>query len=374
MIIKTINNESLGIVNGTIQFPNGYCFVFNPNYIFVELGTNIPYVQVEIIDGTTSYSIACNLFKGGGRCYISKLMELVFQYDHLTKRSAEITMNVCALSGEKIVLASCTTIAIWGSMKVGDTFGCGKMEEITSSNHARFVREVRHYTGFPFKVSMFSPSADKPLKKKMGYQSEITEQETTKAGIFDIDLTSDNSIAETQYKIEVESETIKSTFTNVFDKTFTGSIYRYVDEIVKVRPHRDKEGYYLRWIDEYGFLEYWLFKKSTLINKNKLDSTSIETDVAVDGVYYPNHERTIHVENGRTFKCGAVNLTSGEYDTVATVLSSPHIDLFVGYSLEKEEIWLPINVVAGSYKKDETKELQDFELQITLPDTSSQTL
>lgn len=374
MITKTIDNESLGIANGTIQFPNGYCFVFNPNYIFIELGTNIPYIQVEIADDTGSHSIACNLFKGGGRCYISKLMELVFQNDHLAKRSAEITINVYAFGNERILLASSTIIAIWGSMKVGNTFGCGNMEEITPSNHARFVREVRHYIGYPFKVSLFSPSADKPLKKKVGYESEVTELETTEVGIFDIDLTNRKSIANTIYKIEIESETIKSTFSNVFDKTFTGSVYRYVDEIVKVSSNYDKEGYYLRWIDEYGFLEYWLFKKSTLTNKNKLDSTSIETDVAIDGVYYPNHERAIHVDNGRTIKCGAINLTLGEYDTVATVLSSPHIDLFVGYSLDKEEIWLPINVVAGSYKKDETKELQDFELQITLPDTSSQTL
>ena len=374
MITKTIDNESLGIANGTIQFPSGYCFVFNPNYTFIELGTNIPYVQVEIADDTGFYSIACNLFKGGGRCYISKLMELVFQNDHFTKRSAEITINVYAFSNERILLASSTIIAIWGSMKVGNTFGCGNMEEITSSNHARFVREVRHYIGYPFKVSLFSPSADKPLKKKVGYESEVTELETTEVGIFDIDLTNRKSIANTIYKIEIESETIKSTFSNVFDKTFTGSVYRYVDEIVKVSSNYDKEGYYLRWIDEYGFLEYWLFKKSTLTNKNKLDSTSIETDVAIDGVYYPNHERAIHVDNERTIKCGAINLTLGEYDTVATVLSSPHIDLFVGYSLDKEEIWLPINVVAGSYKKDETRELQDFELQITLPDTSSQTL
>lgn len=373
MITKTINNESLGIENGTIQFPNGYCFVYNPNYIFIELGASVSYVLVEITDGSASYQITCNLFKGGGRCYISKLMELVFQNDHLTRRSAEITINVCVLGDEKVVVATSTTVAIWGSMKIGNTFGCGKMEEVTPSSHARFVREVRRYKDYPFKVSMFSPSSDTVLKKKTGSSEEV-DSGTTKVGIFDIDLSSSDMSKEILYKVEIESGTIKSTFTNVFDKTFTGSIYKYVDEIVKVRPFDDREGYYIRWIDEYGFLEYWLFKKSTLTNKNKLDSTSIETDVSIDGVYYPNHERAIHVENGITIKCGAVNLTQGEYDTASTILSSPHIDMFMGYSLEKMEIWLPINVVAGSHKKDETKELQDLELQITLPDTSSQTL
>lgn len=136
----------------------------------------------------------------------------------------------------------------------------------------------------------------------------------------------------------------------------------------------DKEGYYLRWIDQYGFLEYWLFKKSTLTNKNKLGNTTIEEDKPIDGIFYPNHERTTHIDNTRTIKCGATNLTKGQYKTVESIVASPHIDLFKGYSMDKKEIWIPVNVTAGSYKKNEQKVLQDFELQITLPDTASQSL
>lgn len=377
MITKTINNSILGIVNGTIQFPNDYCFTFNPNYVFLELGTDITSVVVEVSDGNSTYHVECSLYKGSGRCYISKLLELLFDKDYLSKRSSSVTIRVYCDDEDKTEIERSSTIAIWGSMKVGDTFGGGTMltNLYNASNHAKFMREVVWFKNFPFKVSMFSPSASKSLTLKEDRGTEKVIQETTNAGIFEVVLTGTTTTKkELLYKIELEAETVKSSFTNVFDKTFTGAQYKFLDELLKVVVSDDKEGYYIRWIDQYGFLEYWLFKKSTLTNKNKLGDTSIEDDKPIDGIYFQNHERTTHIENSTTIKCGAVNLTRGQYKTVQTILSSPHVDLFKGYSMDREEVWIPINVVAGSYKKDETKELQDFELQITLPDTASQSL
>lgn len=376
MITKTINNSDIGITNGTIQFPNAYCFVFNPNYVFFELGTETSYVSVEITDGLSTYSVSCSLFKGSGRCYISRLMELLFVNEYLETRSASVTINIKS-SNEGALISSSTTIAIWGSMKVGDTFGGGTMLNnlYSADNHAKFMREVVWFKKFPFKVSMFSPSASKSLTLKEDKGTEKVVQETTKAGIFEVVLTGTKTTKkELLYKIELEAEIVKSSFTNVFDKTFTGAQYKYLDELLRVIVSDDKEGYYLRWIDQYGFLEYWLFKKSTLTNKNKLGNTTIEEDKPIDGIFYPNHERTTHIDNTRTIKCGATNLTKGQYKTVESIVASPHIDLFKGYSMDKKEIWIPVNVTAGSYKKNEQKVLQDFELQITLPDTASQSL
>jgi hypothetical protein len=375
MITKTINNSEIGITNGTIQFPNAYCFVFNPNYIFLELGTEMSSVSVEITDDLSTYSVSCILFKGSGRCYISRLLELLFVDEYLEKRSASVTINIKS-GNEGVLVSSSTTIAIWGSMKVGDTFGGGIMlgSLYSAEDHARFMREVIWFKNFPFKVSMFSPSASKSLTLKEDRGIEKTIQETTKAGIFEVTLTGSTTKKELLYKIELEAETVKSSFTNVFDKTFTGAQYRYLDELLKVIVSNDIEGYYLRWIDQYGFLEYWLFKKSSLTNKNKPGNTTIEDDKPIDGIYYPNHERTTHIDNTVTIKCGATNLTKGQYKTVESIVVSPHIDLFKGYSMDGREIWIPVNVVSGSYKKNEQKVLQDFELQILLPDTASQSL
>lgn len=167
MITKTINNSEIGITNGTIQFPNAYCFVFNPNYIFLELGTEMSSVSVEITDGLSTYSVSCILFKGSGRCYISRLLELLFVDEYLEKRSASVTINIKS-GNEGVLVSSSTTIAIWGSMKVGDTFGGGIMlgSLYSAEDHARFMREVIWFKNFPFKVSMFSPSASKSLTLK----------------------------------------------------------------------------------------------------------------------------------------------------------------------------------------------------------------
>jgi len=68
MITKTINNEDLGIANGTIQYPNAYSFTFNPNYIFLELGTDVSSARITVSITGASYSIICSLYKGSGRC------------------------------------------------------------------------------------------------------------------------------------------------------------------------------------------------------------------------------------------------------------------------------------------------------------------
>lgn len=377
MITTTINNATLGIKYGTISFPNAYCFTFNPNYIFLELGS-LSLVKVEVTDGSSSYSVECALYRGSGRCYVSRFMEMFFEKEYLEKRSAKLTFNVYAADNiDWTLIASSDTIAIWGSMKVGDTFGGGSMMTnlYDASNHAKFVREVIWFKAFPFKVSMFSPASSKSLTLKEDGGIEKTILSTTVAGIFEITLTNTATIKkELLYKIELEAETIKSSFTNVFDKTFTGGQYRYLDELLKVTVSDDQDGYYIRWIDQYGFLEYWLFRKSTLTDKNKLGDTRIDIDKPIDGIYYSNHERITHIENSETIKCGAINLNRGQYKVVSTILASPHIDLFMGYSMDRNEVWIPINVAAGSYKKDENKELQDFELQFTMPDTASQTL
>lgn len=373
MITKTINNSDYGITNGTIMFPNAYCFVYNPNYVFLELGS-LTSVIVEVTDGELTFSVTCSLYNGGGKCYVSRLMELLFGDTYIDKRSKEVTINIYGNDSAKGLISSSSTVAMWGSMKIGDTFGGGTML-VSPTNHAKFIREVKWFKAFPFKVSLFSPSSSKSLTLKEDGGTETIVLSSTTAGIFEITLSGTSTTKrELEYKIELESETVKSTFTNVFDKTFTGNQYKYFDEMLKVRVSDLHEGYYLRWIDQFGFLEYWLFQKSTLTNKNKLGDTSVETDLAVGGIYYPNHERTTHIENGVTVKCGAINLTKGEYKTVSSIVSSPHIDLFKGYDMEMTEIWEPVNVVAGSYKSDEKQELQDFELQFTMPDTSSQTL
>lgn len=200
MITKTINNSDIGITNGTIQFPNAYCFVFNPNYVFFELGTETSSVSVEITDGLSTYSVSCSLFKGSGRCYISRLMELLFVNEYLETRSASVTINIKS-SNEGALISSSTTIAIWGSMKVGDTFGGGTMLNnlYSADNHAKFMREVVWFKKFPFKVSMFSPSASKSLTLKEDKGTEKVVQETTKAGIFEVVLTGTKTTKKNSY-------------------------------------------------------------------------------------------------------------------------------------------------------------------------------
>lgn len=370
---RTINDSANGITDGTITYPNEYCFAYNPNYVEIDLGADKTTARVEVATSNESYSVECALFRGYTKCYISKMLQLLFSDTYLSTRSVEVTINVYWVDE---LIDSITTIAIWGSMKMGDTFGAGTMlESATEDNHAKFRRELVWYKQFPFKVSLFCLSTSQSIMVSRDGGTAVDSGITPKKGIFEITIpTTDTAKREIVYSIPLLAETVKSTFTAIFDKTFTGTLYQYLDEEVVIHISEDKAGYYIRWIDQYGFLEYWLFSRNTLTEKNKLGDTEIELDDDIEGIYYPNITRNTHVTNTNTVKCAAVNLTEGQLAIVKTIIKSPHIDIFMGYNMENKEIWLPCNIVAGSYKISETDILQDFEIQFTLPDTAAQTL
>jgi hypothetical protein len=374
MITKTINNKTLGIMNGTIQFPNEYCFAFNPNYIEVDLEQGIPYIDIEVT-GSKAIDIRCSLYKGKGKCYISRLMQLMFDEDLLTTRIQNITINVSYYGN---LIASEDFTVIWGCIRLGDPFGLGeiitkfkKTEYLNGMKHIKFLREVKWFKKFPFSVSFFAPSSSDVLTQKVDGKSAQNVSRDAYA-IFEITPTQD-ALHSILYNINVDKELLESTFTAIFDETFSKT-YKFVDESVNVTVSNETEGYYIRWIDQFGFIQYWLFRKGDITHKNKLGSNTKQIDKSLNGIYYGNIERVTSIENTETIKCAAVNLNENMVRTVETIIKSPYIDLFLGYNQQNEEVWLPINIVAGSHKVTPNKILQNYEIQFTMPDTATQTL
>lgn len=359
--------------SGSITFPNEYMFAFNPNYIDFNLDSSIPYVDVTV-HGRTNLTIQCSLYKGKGKCYISRLLQLQFADNYLERRAIDVSIQV-GYNDDKI--ADEDFVAIWGCIRLGDPFGLG--ETITKfptpfaegMKHVRFLREVTWFKKFPFSVSFFAPSSSSILTSTID-GTRTTNVERDMKTIFEV-IPPSEAVKSIFYNINVDKEVLESTFPTIFDETFSKT-YKFVDESVKVTISNETEGYYIRWIDQFGFIQYWLFKKGDITHKNKLGGNAKPVQKELNGIYYGNIERVTSIENTETHKCAAINLNENMVRTVETIIKSPYVDLFLGYNQNNEEVWLPINVVAGSYKVSPKKVLQDYEIQFTMPDTVSQTL
>ncbi len=169
-----------------------------------------------------------------------------------------------------------------------------------------------------------------------------------------------------------QTEVKSSTFDESFDYTFW--MANEMSTITILEIDNSTTGHYLRWIDRFGMFQYFLFVKGKQSLKNKLGSNTVVEDYTVGGMYFANHERTTHIEGTRTYKGCAVSLREEIYDYVASIITSPIIDLYVGKTRFGDEMWVPVNIVASDHSFDPQSILHDLEISFTLPPVNAQTL
>ena len=173
------------------------------------------------------------------------------------------------------------------------------------------------------------------------------------------------------YKIKGEGKGF-SLFDSTFDYTFFSSGESSV--IVNLRINNEKDGYYIRWIDRFGFIQYYLFAKGKTTIKTKSSDIQLPVEKLSNGIYFANCNRTSSIETTKTVKCCAVNLPTSIAEYVESIVSSPVTDLYLGKTKEGQELWVPIQIVDGSYNIEPNKVLRDFEISFTYPDVNTQML
>lgn len=162
-----------------------------------------------------------------------------------------------------------------------------------------------------------------------------------------------------------------SVFSKIFDSTFFKPSELTV--ITHLIINNNEGGYYLRWIDQNGCFQYYLFSKGKATTKNKLSSEVKEIVSSIGGNYF-GYNRATNITSTITCKCCATCLKEKIYDYVATIIASPIIDLYMGKTKNGEEIWLPVNIVAANHDFNNDEILHDLEISFTKPSIESQSL
>lgn len=180
-----------------------------------------------------------------------------------------------------------------------------------------------------------------------------------------------NHKATIKYKVN-EDDNVFSTFDSTFDYTFfkTGENVA----LINLEVCNDTAGYYLRWIDRQGNLQYYLFKKGQISYKNKPGKETILENGSINGMYFVNHSRIRETEGTITKKCCAVHLRTDIFDYVVTIINAPIVDCYLGKDKNGDDIWLPINVQSSTITYDPHKQLNDLEFSFNVPNVASQTL
>ena len=212
------------------------------------------------------------------------------------------------------------------------------------------------------------------------WNNDTKELETTLAGnagtngIFDLNpkITFPEAQRTAQYNISLTKAT-SAIFNMNFNFPFPDTT-KISNEIVNIRISNARDGLYLRWMDRFGFLQYYLFREGTNTIKSTPSSDTVQVERQYDGMYFGSMERTTEVTNEETIKCCAVNLPKDILEYVKTIVNAPVVDMYLGKTKSGTELWLPISISSGSYTTNPKTMLSDYEITIEKTDNVSQTL
>lgn len=388
-----------------IEFPDSVVFAFNPLYIIITtVSGNYSMIMNVICDGVTR-SICVEVFNGSARIYFSRILQLFFEdYKHF--RTLDFTVS---LSLDDTNIFSTSFVAIWGSLKLGERYNAYGLFRFDGK--AEYERTRIWFKKFPFKVSMFSLNPEHTVVCMMdgistpyvplpsipsdtpadvdgewrGNDNKIYQYDTstqkffpedvgngTEYGIFDINPALTFSQAKKTASLRIGDRTALNVFDSTYDYTFFQN--GLSTHIVNLIISNDASGYYMRWIDKYGELQYFLFTNRVVSQKNTLSTDSISDIEQVGPMCYSEHVRSIQVSSVTTCKCSAVSLPRKIYEYVSTIVTAPIIDMYLGKSISGREIWVPVKIVAATYDYDTTKPLNDLTFSFTLPEYKSQIL
>ncbi len=164
-----------------------------------------------------------------------------------------------------------------------------------------------------------------------------------------------------------------SVFDNTFGHTFHPLSETSILTVVDIKDESD--GLYLRWIDGFGQLQYYLFTIGSESCKNKADGVTLQKDMSSNGSnYFSGLLRNSKIQIERRINCCACGLTDEIFGYVSTISQSVCVDMFIGNNKGGEELWFPVRVADGTITKRSKNKLHDIEIELLLPNKDCQSL
>lgn len=323
----------------TITYPDETCFAFNPQIITIDNLTG------SVIFYVGDYSEMREPISGRVSIDISEYLRSLLRFDYTTipnSKSIHIRIDIDGPTFEFYINV------IWGAMNIGEVF-----------NPSRTVIMFRN---FPSTISIYSNG-----EINVRYDAEkYTSVEVEKTGLLHKDFSELFKEAKEFGMIKIlNTPEAPSTFQYTFDRTFKPLPDDAV--LIKVLFNDCTKGIYLRWLDRHGFLQYWLFQEGDLTGQSSNEGEQLNVDYSNIKYVYNGMSRY----QGKTYqtarKACATLVERETFNMLSSIHSSPIVDMYI------DENWIPVNIVAGSFT-DNGADLQDFEIQITMPETITQML
>ena len=337
------------IGNYDITYPDQLAFVHNPNYITINANVTMT-VAISVLIAT--YTDTREGFGGKTQIDISYYLRMLIDaLPNTYKNYAPAIVQVTV--GEDTFTFIC--FCIRGSLAPG--------EELKTS------RTVRWFKNLPFAVTVYAASNMQDIYAGVDGGS-VTKAGDTGNNIF-------SQYNPQNYVPQAVREAVlmfggteqPDTFDDTFDDTFqydNSSI-----TVIRLVVDTCTEGVYLRWMDNQGMWQYWLFSRSGSTSKAEDDGDPVPVDFEAYGRAYGGISRQGKTEQ-TTYALHAPLVDAETLAMLMTLPPSPFVEMYIGKDGE-DDVWMPVTAEAGSHSIT-NEHLQDFEVNILLPPTQLQAI
>lgn len=335
------------IDDGTIKvsYPD-YVFCFNPCVFMVESSDgsfDFAEVNVDVSADGVRKSGYWRAYQHKAYIDLRAYFQLLFDENTLTSDEAGATCKKVSIhmvvshlpfdddsEPSEIVTFDFDTLVYWGALRPYEQFDPYK------------TRKVKCWEGYPFTVDITPDKID----------VDISDAQLRIGADVIVPIDAERKMMRLPYDYG-NSRPIYLTFIE------GGQIYRY-DLVFVEYVGCEAKGVYLRWLDRYGRLCYYLFAEGQ--KRNKVSNYGdVLRDNITDVVRRMGYEREVSMQ-----LCAPL-ADAETIDGIDDIISSPVVDMYVG------GVWQAVIVSAGTYTRTDDV-LQDFVFEITLQDYDTQRL
>lgn len=341
-------------------------FAFNPIRVFIDGFTSTGYIAIEANSikieretSPTSKNISFDLSAVAKSLFDRLDFHKVEEED--TTLLKTINFDIFDTKGGEPIHQGRIPV-LWGALQIGERYTQNKT--------------LTYFPGFPFTLPLYIEK--EILLEAINEREEVFPLGLFQAGKLNIDINEVQAFKNIKIVSVGSSEYVIFDYT--FDFTFgpervtTPNIIN-LDINIKVSDCPN-DGVYLRWINKYGEYNYYLFQSS---NKT---STVKNSDIKFNNVYYTTdltsgyHQglgKNIGKNIEQSMKLFVHLVDSETVDFLQHLVESPVVDMFLGYSEDKSEKWISVDIQDGAFAKS-TAVLQDFEFILVPNNKLVQTL
>lgn len=358
------------VFDGQMTAPeNGVVFGFNPCFLTFSGVTSVDTIRLDFSD--------CSEY-GGGEVLGRMKVHLLNGYAHV-----DISAYLRAEFGGRAKGADIFRTSSRVAVQIGDGTNLEEELEYTVVYGAMLPgevfnasRSVRLWSAYPQVVSYFLPQPSEATlyiqrDEKMPEPALLMQWQEAMIDNYDNSAGTAPMQKSGQIIIAPKSENTMTSFAMQFDGSFTGIDGNTIINItVDDRPQCD-DHIFLRWLDKWGFWQYWLFKIGSVEVTDAVVGSAL---TFLTGTTYPYYAtRNIGKSLVKQVSACATNLTEEEWQMLSTIKGSVNVCAFDTAS----QSWVPVNVAAGAsaWKMgNQSSHRQDFPLKVVFPTIQTQRL